>query len=79
MTRIENLEDWVAQKRAEVRDGEPLSIQTNIAALSQRLWKAEQTLEQVRRLVDQWAEREATEGEHVYYRELCAVLKGGDA
>lgn len=43
------LDEWVARKRREVAAEEPLSIQTNIAALSQRLWKAEQTLEQVRR------------------------------
>ena len=48
--RFENGEAWVTRKRAEVRDAEPLSIQHNISALSQRLWKAEQTLEQVRRL-----------------------------
>ena len=78
MTRIENLEDWIAGKRREVTAEEPLSIQANIAALSQRVWKAERTLEQVRRLVEQWAEREATEGEHVYYRELRHVLAGGD-
>lgn len=52
MTRIENLEDWVAKKRREVDDERPLSIQANIAVLSQRLWKAEPTLEQVRRWVD---------------------------
>ena len=42
-------EDWIREKRADIAQHN-LSIQANIAALSQRLWKAEQTLEQVRRL-----------------------------
>ena len=42
-------EDWIREKRADIAQHN-LSIQTTIAALSQRLWKAEQTLEQVRRL-----------------------------
>lgn len=47
---IEGFTRWLEGKRADVAAEEPLSIQANIAALSQRLWKAEQTLEQVRRL-----------------------------
>ncbi len=47
--------DWVDGKRYEVACGnpEPLSIQANIAALSQRLWKAESTLDEIRR----WTQR----------------------
>ena len=47
---IEGFTRWLEGKRADVAAEEPLSIQANIAALSQRLWRAEQTLEQVRRL-----------------------------
>ena len=49
---LEPFTTWIDRKRREIAAEEPLSIQTNIAALSQRLWKAEQQLEQVARLVD---------------------------
>ena len=53
---IEGFTRWLEGKRADVAAEEPLSIQANIAALSQRLWKAEQTIEQVRRLIDKGRE-----------------------
>jgi len=70
--------DWVGRKRREVAAEEPLSIQANIAALSQRLWKAEQQLEQVRRACDKWAD-----GSHNpplgYINAIRNILDGGDA
>jgi len=78
--------DWVDGKRHEVACGnpEPLSIQANIAALSQRLWKAEATLEQVRRYADNAGFPDDTE---VRYAQGCndvlndvrRILDGGDA
>jgi hypothetical protein len=55
---IEGFTRWLEGKSSEVRGAgiEPLSLQTTIAALSQRLWKAEQTIEQVRRLIDKGRE-----------------------
>lgn len=50
--RFESPQDWLERKRREVATEEPLSIQANIAALSQRLWAAEQQLDAVRRFVD---------------------------
>ena len=44
------LDEWVARKRREIAAAEPLSIQTNIAVLSQRLWAAESALDQIGRL-----------------------------
>ena len=46
------IDDWLASKRREVRDAEPLSIQANISALSARLWAAEEKLAEIRRWVD---------------------------
>lgn len=48
--RFESPQDWLERKRREVAAEEPLSIQANIAALSQRLWAAEQKLDAVRKL-----------------------------
>ena len=50
--RIDDLERWVARKKQETRDAEPLSIQANISVLSARLWVAEQHLAEIRRFVD---------------------------
>ena len=65
---LEPFTTWIDRKRREIAAEEPLSIQTNIAALSQRLWKAEQTIEQVRRLIDRcdlcWATDDAEQSEH---------------
>ena len=41
---------WLRRKRDEVADDAPLSLQTTIAALSQRLWAAESRLDQIGRL-----------------------------
>jgi hypothetical protein len=53
---LEPFTTWIDRKRREIAAEEPLSIQANIAALSQRLWKAEQTIEQVRRFIDKGRE-----------------------
>ena len=45
-----NLPAWLAAKRAEIDDAAPLSLQTTIGALSQRLWAAESTLDQIAKL-----------------------------
>lgn len=45
-----NLPDWLARKRADIAAEQPLSLQTTIGALSQRLWTAEQALDQIGRL-----------------------------
>ena len=45
-----NLPEWIARKHAEVAAEQPLSLQTTIGALSQRLWAAEQALDQINRL-----------------------------
>ena len=42
--------DWLRRKRVEVAQVAPLSLQTTIAALSQRLWAAESRLDQIGRL-----------------------------
>lgn len=53
---IEGFTRWLEGKRADVAAEEPLRDLANIAALSQRLWKAEQTIEQVRRFIDKGRE-----------------------
>jgi hypothetical protein len=78
------LDEWVARKRREIAAEEPLSIQTNIAALSQRLWKAEQTLEQVRRFVDTAGFPDDTpsrygQGYNDARNDVARILDGGDA
>ena len=45
-----NLPDWLARKHADIAAEQPLSLQTTIGALSQRLWAAEQALDQINRL-----------------------------
>ena len=45
-----NLPEWIARKRADIAAEQPLSLQTTIGALSQRLWAAEQALDQINRL-----------------------------
>ena len=45
-----NLPDWLARKRADIAAEQPLSLQTTIGALSQRLWAAESALDQIARL-----------------------------
>ena len=75
--RFENGEAWLARKRAEVADQEPLSIQANISGLSQRLWKAEQTLDQVRHACDKWAAVEYGPP-LAMVNDLRRILDGGD-
>ena len=41
---------WLRRKQGEVAQAAPLSLQTTIAALSQRLWAAETRLDQIGRL-----------------------------
>ncbi len=41
---------WLRRTRAEVAGDAPLSLQTTVAALSQRLWAAESRLDQIGRL-----------------------------
>lgn len=55
------LDEWVARKRREIAAEEPLSIQANISALSQRLWVAEQQLAEIRRFVDAFDDDVPTE------------------
>ena len=45
-----NLPEWLAAKRADIAAEQPLSLQTTIGALSQRLWTAESTLDQIAKL-----------------------------
>ena len=45
-----NLPEWIARKRADIAAEQPLSLQTTIGALSQRLWTAESALDQINRL-----------------------------
>ena len=76
-------EDWIREKRADIAQHN-LSIQANIAALSQRLWKAEQTLEQVARLVDNAGLPPGTDpayrmGYGDVMADLRRILGGGDA
>ena len=68
--RIDDLERWVARKKQETRDAEPLSIQANISVLSARLWVAEQHLAEIRRFVDAFDDDVPTE----YLRR---ILDGG--
>ena len=44
------LDEWLARKRADIAAEQPLSLQTTIGALSQRLWAAESALDQIARL-----------------------------
>jgi hypothetical protein len=80
---IEGFTRWLEGKRADVAAEEPLSIQANIAALSQRLWKAEQTLEQVRRFIDTAGFPDDTEVRYAQgyndARNDVARILGGDA
>lgn len=75
-------EDWIREKRADIAQHN-LSIQTTIAALSQRLWKAEQTIEQVRRFVDTAGFPDDTEARYAQgyndARNDVARILGGDA
>lgn len=41
---------WLRRKQCEVAQAAPMSLQTTIAALSQRLWAAESRLDQINRL-----------------------------
>ena len=45
-----NLPEWLAKKHADIAAEQPLSLQTTIGALSQRLWTAESTLDQIAKL-----------------------------
>ena len=45
-----NLPEWLARKHADIAAEQPLSLQTTIGALSQRLWAAESALDQIGRL-----------------------------
>jgi len=83
---IEGFTRWLEGKRADVAAEEPLSIQANIAALSQRLWKAEQTLEQVRRFIDKgredrgWGHDDDFDtGWDQLANNILRILDGGDA
>ena len=82
---IEGFTRWLEGKSSEVRGAgiEPLSLQTTIAALSQRLWKAEQQLEQVARLVDNAGLPPGTDPAYrMGYGDVMADLRrilGGDA
>jgi hypothetical protein len=69
-------EDWIREKRADIAQHN-LSIQANIAALSQRLWAAEQTLEQVRLACDKWAAVEYGPP-LAMVNDLRRILGGGD-
>src|SRR5574343_1406675 len=42
-----NLSEWLARKHADIAAEQPLSLQNTIGALSQRLWAAEQALDQI--------------------------------
>lgn len=80
---LEPFTTWIDRKRREIAAEEPLSIQTNIAALSQRLWKAEQQLEQVARLVDNAGLPPGTDpayrmGYGDVMADLRRILDGGD-
>ena len=80
---LEPFTTWIDRKRREIAAEEPLSIQANIAALSQRLWKAEQTIEQVRRFVDTAGFPDDTEVRYAQgyndARNDVARILGGDA
>ena len=78
-----NLPEWLAAKRADIAAEQPLSLQTTIGALSQRLWAAESALDQIGRLHrpdptgsrcvhDQWAWPCAT-------RKLATTTERGSA
>ena len=45
-----NLPEWLAKRHADIAAEQPLSLQTTIGALSQRLWAAESALDQIGRL-----------------------------
>ena len=76
-------DQWADGKRREVRDARPLSIQTTIGGLSQRLWKAEQTLEQVRRFADSTvlisSNPDVQRGYDEARNDVARILDGGDA
>ena len=42
--------EWVERKKAEVITQQPLSIQTNVSVLHQKLWHAERKLDGILRL-----------------------------
>ena len=44
------LDEWLARKHADIAAEQPLSLQTTIGALSQRLWAAESVLDQIAKL-----------------------------
>lgn len=79
MLPIEKFEAWLDGKHAEVRDAEPLSIQANIAVLSQRLWAAEQQLEQVRRVCDKWEGQVSNPPLMGMVADVRLILEDGDS
>ena len=81
--RIDDLERWVARKKQETRDAEPLSIQANISVLSARLWVAEQHLDGVRKWLDNAGFPDDTEARYAQgYNDAMNDVRrivGGDA
>ena len=74
---------WLRRKQGEVAQAAPLSLQTTIAALSQRLWAAEQQLEQVRRVADSTvlisSNPDVQRGYDEARNDVARILDGGDA
>jgi hypothetical protein len=50
VTDTEKFNEWLERKKTELIIQEPLSIQTNISVLHQRLWHAEKKLNSILRL-----------------------------
>ena len=50
MSDIDCFSEWLERKKAEVITQQPLSIQTNVSVLQQKLWQAEKKLHRILRL-----------------------------
>ena len=68
-----NLPEWIARKRADIAAEQPLSLQTTIGALSQRLWAAESALDQIARL--HWPDPTGSRCVHDQWAWPCATKK----